>query len=85
MNNHPKMFGCTDCSFEINCSVEELENLIWVNTDVPPTKMVQFSVILSALNAHSFQQLNIAEQASEVYQTYYQRFIIDNYRIRFLN
>ena len=83
MNNHPMMFSCTDCSFEINCSEEELENLVWVFTDEPPTEMVQFSVILSGLNTHSFQQLNIAEQASEIYQTYYQRFIIDYYRIRF--
>jgi hypothetical protein len=36
MYYQPRMFGYTDCSFAINCSEEELENLVRVYTEEPP-------------------------------------------------
>lgn len=73
MYYQPRMFGYTDCSFAINCSEEELENLVRVYTEEPPihgccSEMVQLSENWMGLNAHFFQQLNTAEQASDVYQ-----------------
>jgi hypothetical protein len=67
------MFGYTDCSFAINCSEEELDNLVRVYTEEPPihgccSEMLQLSENWMGLNSHFFQQLNTAEQASDVYQ-----------------